>query len=180
MYFGRKHGGHSVQKEMKTCIRLWSLPVPQLAHVGSPGKPRLQREQWSTGESCPWHTHTEGMAAALFTSLSCSRAVCILLLSRSWRNTSENGLQPLLFPRDGCWTVPGGGRGFGHLAKLHSQTPMGIYPHPLLAERVFSQPNPYTLVTLWPYNNPRKAITTGDTGIIPSRSRILLSLAQHV
>lgn len=180
MYFGRKHGGHSVQKEMKTCIRLWSLPVPQLAHVGSPGKPRLQREQWSTGESCPWHTHTEGMAAALFTSLSCSRAVCILLLSRSWRNTSENGLQPLLFSRDGCWTVPGGGRGFGHLAKLHSQTPMGIYPHPLLAERVFSQPNPYTLVTLWPYNNPRKAITTGDTGIIPSRSRIFLSLAQHV
>lgn len=47
-------------------------------------------------------THTEGMAAALDLSLSCSTAVCILLPSRSGRNTSEKRPQPLLFYTDGC------------------------------------------------------------------------------
>lgn len=102
MYFGRKHGGHYVQEEMKTCISLWSPPVPQLTHAGSPGKPHLQDGETEALEGPVLGTHTEGMAAALDLSLSCSRAVCILLPSRSGRNTSEKRPQPLLFYTDRC------------------------------------------------------------------------------
>lgn len=81
--------------------------------------------QSDTGGSCPWHTH-RGMAAALFT-LSCSKAVCSPLFSRSWRNTSENTPYPSLFQG---WILNSSWRweGFGHLATLHSRTPMRDLP----------------------------------------------------
>lgn len=133
MYFGRKHGGHSVWEEMKACVSLRSPPVPQHMRAGSLGKPHLQMERrthWRVLSSA--HTQREWLLL-LFISLSRSRARCIPLSSKSWRNASEDRPQHHLFCRDGCWTVPGVRRGFGHLAMLHSWTPKGTYPRPFLS-----------------------------------------------
>lgn len=70
-------------------------PASAAAHTSSDGETEAL-------EGPVLGTHTEGMAAALDLSLSCSRAVCILLPSRSGRNTSEKRPQPLLFYTDGC------------------------------------------------------------------------------
>ena len=198
MYFGRKHGGHSVREEMKTCVSLWSLPVPQCTHAGCLGKPHLQMERrrhWRVLSSA--HMQSEWLLL-LFASLSCSRAICIPLSSRSWRNASEDRSQPHLFCRDGCWTVPGGRRGFGHPAVLLSWTDGDLplsFPEQngCCHNQTVTRWSLFDPTTTWklsrkraPINAmgwlcvPRKAIIIRDAGIIPPKPRIFLPLAQHV
>lgn len=133
-------------------VSLWSLPVLQHTCTGCLGKPHLQMEGGSHRRVLSLaHAQSEWLLLS-FVSWSCSTAVCTLLSPRSWRNTLEDRPHLHLFWRYGRWTVLGDKRGFGHPAMCTLGLPWG--PTLMLSreEWVLPQPNPYMLVTLWPYN----------------------------
>lgn len=152
MYFGRKHRGHSVQEEVKICISLRSLPVLQHTCTGCLGKPHLRMERrrhWRVLNTC----RVNGCCYYLLLCLAAEQSVFLCPLGAEGMHQKT-----ALFCRNGCWTIPGGRRGFGRLAMLHSWTPTGTYPCPFLSRTGIATTKPLhagQALTLQQHANPQ-------------------------
>lgn len=114
MYFGRKHGGHSVREEMKTCVSPWSLPALQHTHVGWPEKRDLQMERrrhWRV--PCVASRRVDGCCSYLSPCLAAERGV-LLCAPGAEGMGQKTAPGPFLFVRVDVEMVHGARTGFGH------------------------------------------------------------------